>query len=117
MVGTFYAGFREPGGSGVNNNASPPIFQQFEGAAGQPGDFDDDGDVDGRDFLVWQRGGTTPALSPALLAEWQAHYGEGPLVAISAVPEPTTAGLLLTLCASFSLCRNRRPVFPAQAGI
>ena len=23
-------------------------------------DFDNDGDVDGRDFLVWQRGGATP---------------------------------------------------------
>jgi len=24
----------------------------------QPGDFDEDGDVDGGDFLLWQRGGS-----------------------------------------------------------
>ena len=31
---------------------------------GQPGDFDGDDDVDGQDFLIWQRGGSPTALSP-----------------------------------------------------
>ncbi len=53
-------------------------------------DFDSDGDVDGRDFLIWQRGGTVPALSPAALAAWQAQYTGGALQAVQAVPEPAS---------------------------
>ena len=62
------------------------------------GDFDLDGDVDGRDFLLWQRGGSPNPFSAADLADWQANYGVGPLVsalhifpaaeATSPVPEP-----------------------------
>ncbi len=57
-----------------------------------PGDFDDDGDVDGRDFLVWQR---NPPVGN--LADWQANYGTGiPLTAaVSVVPEPSALVLLL----------------------
>ncbi len=63
---------------------------RISATAGTPGDFDGDGDVDGRDFLVWQRGGTTPALDPALLGQWQTNYGMGGLTAgFAAVPEPT----------------------------
>jgi hypothetical protein len=35
-----------------------------------PGDFDGDGNVDGRDFLAWQR---NPNIGN--LADWQANYG------------------------------------------
>ena len=49
----------------------------------QAGDFDADGDVDGRDFLVWQRGGSRTPLSTADLEDWQDHYGEEELSAIS----------------------------------
>jgi hypothetical protein len=52
-------------------------------AASLLGDFDADGDVDGRDFLVWQR---NPAVGD--LADWQANYGAGALSASTAVPEP-----------------------------
>jgi hypothetical protein len=59
-----------------------------------PGDFDSDGDVDGRDFLVWQR---NPAVGD--LADWQANYGASTLTASNvAVPEPSSlvvAGLSL----------------------
>lgn len=55
---------------------------------GQPGDFDGDNDVDGADFLVWQRGNTAPPLDPTALTLWQANFGT-PLVAnATAVPEP-----------------------------
>ncbi len=64
------------------------------------GDFDLDGDVDGRDFLIWQRNPTV-----GILDDWQANYGfVAPLSASSrAVPEPnllllgawSTCGLLL----------------------
>ena len=57
------------------------------------GDFDLDGDVDGNDFLVWQRTDGTPGG----LTLWQNNYGTGVLAAIgtSAVPEPTSVTLLL----------------------
>ena len=59
------------------------------------GDFDFDGDVDGRDFLVWQRGGSPTALSAGDLADWQANYGVSPLGAMNvAVPEPASESLL-----------------------
>ncbi len=38
-------------------------------------DFDNDGDIDGRDFLVWQQGGSPNPLSPDDLADWQTNYG------------------------------------------
>jgi hypothetical protein len=40
-------------------------------------DFDNDGDVDGRDFLRWQRGDSPNPLSSGDLALWQEQYGEG----------------------------------------
>jgi hypothetical protein len=72
-------------------------------------DFDADGDVDGRDFLTWQRGFGTPDASLADgdadddddvdgddLVIWQTQYGTtGPLGAFSAVPEPSTIVSLL----------------------
>jgi len=38
-------------------------------------DFDQDGQVDGNDFLLWQRGGTPDPFNPADLATWEANYG------------------------------------------
>jgi hypothetical protein len=67
-------------------------------AAGQPGDFDIDGDVDGRDFLIWQRGGSPSPLSASDLADWETNYGFPPLTAVStAVPEPASCVLLLAV--------------------
>jgi hypothetical protein len=60
------------------------------------GDFDLDGDVDGRDLLMWQRGGSPSGPTAGDLAEWQRDYGNGVMVAQSlGVPEPT--GLLLII--------------------
>jgi hypothetical protein len=67
------------------------------------GDFDFDGDVDGRDFLAWQRGESASPFSAGDLADWQAYYGTVPIVAAStAVPEPGTA--ILLLAGTFGLC-------------
>jgi hypothetical protein len=61
----------------------------------ETGDFDGDGDVDGRDFLLWQRGGSPNALSAGDLALWQAQYGTNPpLSAVRAVPEPASLSVL-----------------------
>jgi len=60
------------------------------------GDFDEDGDIDGRDLLVWQRGESPNPFSAGDLSDWQANYGMGPLTAASvAVPEPGGGILLL----------------------
>lgn len=64
--------------------------------AAPDGDFDNDGDVDGADFLLWQRGGSPNPLSPADLAAWQAAYNAGSNLAAAAVPEPSAAILLVT---------------------
>ena len=71
------------------------------------GDFDGDADVDGRDFLAWQRGQSPNPLSASDLADWQANYGTGSLVAASvSVPEPTS--LALFLMAIIAECAKRR---------
>jgi hypothetical protein len=75
---------------------------------GTPGDFNDDGDVDGRDFLIWQRGGSPTALSPGDLQDWQTNYGaEGPLTAVTAIPEPSAISLLVF--AAVSAISFKRP--------
>jgi hypothetical protein len=60
---------------------------------GLAGDFDEDGDVDGRDFLLWQR---NPSIGN--LADWQENYGTIPELGASvAVPEPTASALALLM--------------------
>jgi len=56
------------------------------------GDFDLDGDVDGKDFLLWQR---NPGVGN--LADWQDNFGMSipAVAAASAVPEPSTGFLLV----------------------
>ena len=40
--------------------------------------YADDGDVDGRDFLIWQRSGPiAQTISGGDLADWQSNYGTG----------------------------------------
>ena len=65
-----------------------------------PGDFDGDGDVDGADFLFWQRNDG----SPVSLAQWQAAYQNGDSIQrVSAVPEPSA---LLTCVSAAVLMSN-----------
>ncbi len=84
-------------------------------------DFDSDGDVDGADFLAWQRGvaaGTTfpdgdannsGTVDATDLAIWQAAYGSSnPIVAsLQSVPEPNALGLLLVAAMARFCCRSR----------
>lgn len=96
----------EPGKYAFRISASPSGVQLYQFSLlleyiidpnDQPGDFDGDGDVDGRDFLVWQRGGSSNPFSPSDLADWHANFGwiDG-LAPSYAVPEPTAWGLMLT---------------------
>ncbi len=76
-------------------------------SVGVSGDFDLDGDVDGRDFLIWQRGSSPNPLSPGDLAVWQANYSAGsPVTALQSVPEP--AVLMMLLPAVMGLTVRRR---------
>jgi hypothetical protein len=66
------------------------------------GDFDDDGDVDGGDFLAWQMGASPQPLTSGDLAAWQARFGNMPVVATSAgVPEPSSTVLLVLAALSY----------------
>ena len=47
--------------------------------SGITGDFDLDGDVDGYNFLKWQRGESPNPLSQSDLADWEANYGTAPV--------------------------------------
>lgn len=77
--------------------------------SGQPGDFDLDGDVDGADFLAWQRGVSTNPPSASDLVDWQDFYSSStPLSArSSAIPEPS-ALLLGVLAILTGLAARRR---------
>jgi hypothetical protein len=106
---------------GAYDNTGAPI------AAGSlvPGpanaNFDGDADVDGQDFLAWQRGFglagvATPADGDANLDLnvngidfniWKDQFGE-PLPPAAAVPEPSTAGLAVW-CAIVLSAPRRRP--------
>ncbi len=73
-------------------------------------DFDGDGDVDGVDFLIWQRGNGSPgglaqgdannsgAVDAADLAIWQSQYGVPPLSGLASVPEPSSLTLVFASC-------------------
>jgi glycosidase len=90
------------------------------------GDFDLNGDVDGRDFLIWQRNvnfGTRydqgdanldGVVDAADLAIWQEAYGAGGIRGLRqitttavAVPEPTGWGAVLWATVVYGLRRNK----------
>ncbi|WP_168205213.1 autotransporter-associated beta strand repeat-containing protein [Bythopirellula goksoeyrii] len=71
--------------------------------AGIAGDFDSDGDVDGRDFLIWQR---NPSVGN--LADWQSNYGApGSALAASTSVVPEPSSLVLLICTLLATVRGR----------
>jgi len=77
-----------------------PTFITFTPTIALLGDFDSDNDVDGADFLTWQRG--FPTLYNATdLANWENEYGQTimPAAVAATIPEPSSAMLLLTAVA------------------
>jgi hypothetical protein len=87
----------------ISNVALAPNDFLFVPAAAEDADFDGDGDVDGNDFLVWQRGlGSTH--DAADLALWQTQFGSTGLV--TAAPEPSTAVLAILVLGLASIKRR-----------
>jgi hypothetical protein len=100
-------------------------------------DYDDDGDIDGRDFLVWQRtlgssiangtgadGSNNGVVDAADLDLWETQFGGGAATvagqaSAAAVPEPSsllTAALSgMFLVGWFLMTRGRRKLAPAAA--
>jgi hypothetical protein len=74
---------------GTSRGAVHVLFLKPIAPPGIPGDFDEDGDVDGRDFLAWQRGQSATPLSAGDLTDWQDHYGESE--ELSAISSPLSA--------------------------
>lgn len=120
-------------GNSFNNRGSLAFAATFtDGSKGvfvsdvvksSPGDFDGDLDVDGTDFLAWQRGAGDAAgghpgngdanddgiVNAADLAIWKTKFG-APVPAASAataVPEPGAVALIAWLIPA--VCRARRP--------
>jgi hypothetical protein len=114
----FFARLRSPGLQpsapfliAQNYNLSSVAFDAgaaaINRAAGLPGDYDLDADVDGNDFLVWQRTlGTGPAAADATLdgvvdagdlAVWQQDFGRRTDFDAFAttIPEPTGAAIVV----------------------
>lgn len=85
------------------------ISYTLAAAPNTPGDFDNDGDVDGTDFLIWQRGGSPSPLSPADLSAWQTNYGAGgdlTSATIAVVPEPGCLCLAALAVMAFAFPRK-----------
>ncbi len=88
-------------------------------------DADGDGDVDGADFLSWQRGfGQNDATSVAVgdfdydgvvgpndLTVWNSQFGAPLVAAATAVPEPSIGILGIFLAIVVYSMRRQRPVF------
>ena len=73
-------------------------------------DFDEDGDVDGNDYLKWQRGESPNPLSAPDLADWQLNFGSSMTLSSStAIPEPSA--LAMAVCCLIGLasrpCQRR----------
>jgi hypothetical protein len=97
-------------GPGSSFDATQVVLSAFL-PSGLAGDFDGDGDVDGQDFLVWQRGGSPSPNSSSDLNLWRTNFGAtgGVVAALDAVPEPSAGALLVVgLAVAVSALAARR---------
>lgn len=90
--------------------------------AATPGDFDLDGDIDGADFLCWQRefgmtvepvgsgadGDGSGQIDTGDLAIWQQHYGENQMLRAmnQQIPEPASTALIVAVFMLVALHRH-----------
>ncbi len=94
-TGTYFIDVRASGKAGADITGEYELYVMGFLPPPPPtnfGNYDLDLEVDGFDFLMWQRGESPDPFSASDLAAWEANYGlVAPLSATSeAVPEPTT---------------------------
>ena len=110
----------------VANSLQISGLQLFDSSVASNADFDGDGDVDGRDFLTWQRGlGLTGQtnndngdadgngiVNAADLTAWKAAFnGASASAAAGSVPEPHSAALLVVAMSAAAIrCRAKRRI-------
>jgi hypothetical protein len=107
--------------SGANWRASATPSGNPGGPATTPGDFDANGQVDGADFLVWQRG-FGGVYTAADLPQWRANVGSGSPAAASlrlstAAETPETVGVSTALIAADHLSENAKLLNAAGSGV
>ncbi|MBA3482906.1 MAG: hypothetical protein H0T51_13945 [Pirellulales bacterium] len=113
---TVFGGFKTESTGGAQVVDTFATLPDFPVVAEPDADFDGDDDVDGEDFLIWQRGvgvGITHEAGDANdssvvdgddLSIWRAQFG-GPLNMAAAVPE--CSGALLAICGGLGLIALR----------
>jgi hypothetical protein len=120
--------FENGSGNGIPGPASQPSGERefffnnlsVEGATEGNADYDDDGDVDGADFLIWQKtfgsetelaadGNQDGKVDAADLELWKTQFGASAAASgVGAVPEPV--GNTIALGVAFALVAfSRRP--------
>jgi autotransporter-associated beta strand protein len=112
---TFYINYMGGTGNDVVLSATQPSTEDA--------DFDGDGDVDGADFLTWQRNFGTAGdkahgnangdsvVDGLDLTVWRNQFGGGsPAIAAAAVPEPASAALLLLAAGALAGVRRSATV-------
>lgn len=86
--------------------SGPLTFEEAAQAVGllAPGDFNNDGRIDGADFLTWQRDG----LDADDLAAWQSRFGVSAAAPnASTVPEPASLSVIASLAFGHFVYRRR----------
>jgi hypothetical protein len=104
---------------GLSESQFVDAVQQYASllVPGIAGDFNNDNDVDGQDFLVWQRGEVTNPPNNSDLTDWINSYGTSgsPIRTAVAVPEPATGLLMLLGSVCALLSRHRTSNQPHQS--
>jgi hypothetical protein len=114
VAGTFKS-LQVPDGSNWRVNYTANNVQLV---VGNPGDFNHDGRVDGRDYVAWRNNGWGPLNYQAWRSNYGTTYGSGTEAGIgSAVPEPAATLIAVLAACGLAICRNRvtRPVQSAAS--